>query len=90
MRRYRKGFRLRDLVPADETRDHLRFLVLNGWSLRLLSEPLGLSLHTLRQVASGARKKVERRTEEKILATHTFDAPYRGRGIAGQRPNWDK
>ena len=90
MRRYRKGVRLREFVPADETREHLRFLVLNGWSLRLLAKHLGLSFLTLRTIAAGDRKRVERRTEEKILAAHTFDAPYLDRGVSGQHPNWDK
>lgn len=90
-RRYRARYdmgRRRQMMTARDVRKHLRFLLTHGWSQRTLASELGIDRSHLRKIADGAIKHVSRELGNKILAAHTFEAPYKGRAPLGRTPKW--
>lgn len=84
-----RGATTRKFVPAYHARQHLHFLLTHGWSARKLAEHLGLEYCTIQAIAN-TRKRIEARTEERILAAHTLGAPYVGKNVRGHRSAWQR
>lgn len=83
------GHKTRIFVSPTYARNHIQFLLTNGWSLRSLAAHTGFAFTTLQSVASGRTKRIEQKTEQRILATHTLGAPYEKKPPHGGRtPLW--
>lgn len=80
-----RGKRVHQFISAAPARKHVRFLLTNGWGSKTLGERVGVSRHTILNLAAGKTRTIKVVNSNKILGTSIMDAPGpRGGGMTAQ------
>lgn len=88
--KYELGRKIRKMVLARQAREHAKFLLMNGHSLRSLAAQVGVDPETIADVVDQKRKHVTVRVRDRLLSGHLENAPFKTRRKCGAGVAWDR